>query len=394
MRIAISGAGVAGPALAHWLLRTGHEPTLIEQAPHVRAGGYVIDFWGLGYTLVERMGILRQVLEAGYAVEEVRLVDAHGRRAGGFRTEAMRGMLDGRFTSLPRGDLAAQIYRTIEGRVEALFGNSITAIDEQADRVCVDLAQGGQRAFDLVIGADGLHSAVREIAFGPESRFERNLGYYVAAFEADGYRPRDELVYVSYGTPGRQISRFSLRGDRTMFLFVFLADHLAGPEPHGLDERKRTLHALFDAVGWEAAEILEAMEQVDELYFDRVSQIVMDRWSKGRIALIGDAGACVSLLAGEGTGLALTEAYVLAGELHRAGGDYETGFRRYEERLRPFIEGKQRSARNFASSFAPRTAFGLWFRNQATQFMAIPGVANRIIGTGLRDDIALPDYGM
>lgn len=394
MRIAISGAGVAGPALAHWLLRTGHEPTLIEQAPHFRAGGYVIDFWGLGYTLVERMGILRQVLEAGYAVEEVRLVDTHGRRAGGFRTEAMRGMLDGRFTSLPRGDLAAQIYRTIEGRVETLFDNSITALDEQADRVCVDLADGGQRAFDLVIGADGLHSAVREIAFGPESRFERNLGYYVAAFETDGYRPRDELVYVSYGTPGRQISRFSLRGDRTMFLFVFLADHLAGPEPHGLDERKRTLHTLFDAVGWEAAEILEAMEQVDELYFDRVSQIVMDRWSKGRIALIGDAGACVSLLAGEGTGLALTEAYVLAGELHRAGGDYETGFRRYEERLRPFIEGKQRSARNFASSFAPRTAFGLWFRNQATRFMAIPGVANRIIGTGLRDDIALPDYGM
>lgn len=394
MRIAISGAGVAGPALAHWLLRTGHEPTLIEQAPHFRAGGYLIDFWGVGYTLAERMGILPQVLQSGYAVGEVRFVDTHGRRAGGFRTGAMREMVGGRFTSLPRGDLAAQIYRTIEGRVETLFGNSIIALDDHADGVGVDFAQGERREFDLVIGADGLHSTVRDIAFGPESRFERNLGYHVAAFEADGYRPRDELAYVSYGTPGRQISRFALRGDRTMFLFVFLSQHLAGPEPHNLDERKKALHGLFDAAGWEAPQILEALDGVEDIYFDRVSQIVMDRWSKGRVALIGDAAACVSLLAGEGTGLALTEAYVLAGELDRAAGDYQTAFRRYEERLRPFIEGKQRSARAFASSFAPKTSFGIWFRNQATRLMGIPGVANRIIGTSLRDDIDLPDYGM
>ena len=215
MRIAISGAGVAGPALAYWLLRTGHEPTLIEQAPHFRTGGYLIDFWGVGYTLAERMGILPQVLKAGYTVQEVRFVDAHGRRAGGFDTSAMRRMVGGRFTSLPRGDLAAQIYRTIEGRVEALFDNSITALDEHADGVRVDFTRGGQRDFDLVIGADGLHSTVRNITFGPQHQFERHLGYFVAAFEADGYRPRDELVYVSYGTPGRQISRFSLRGDRS-----------------------------------------------------------------------------------------------------------------------------------------------------------------------------------
>lgn len=394
MRIAISGAGVAGPALAYWLLRTGHEPTLIEQAPQFRAGGYLIDFWGVGYTLAERMGILPQVLQAGYTVGEVRFVDAQGGRAGGFSTEAMRRMLGDRFTSLPRGDLAAQIYRTIEGRVETLFDNSITALDEHAQGVRVDFAKGGRRNFDLVIGADGLHSAIRNIAFGPQRQFERRLGYFVAAFEVDGYRPRDELAYVSYGTPGRQISRFALRGDRTMFLFIFLAEHLPGLEPHSLEERKLALHRLFGEAGWESGQILRAMERTDEIYFDRVSQIEMGRWSKGRVALIGDAAACVSLLAGEGTGLAMTEAYVLAGELNRSSGDYAAGFRRYEERLRPFIEGKQRSARKFAASFAPKTAFGIWLRNQATKLMGIPGVANRLIGTSLRDDIDLPEYGM
>jgi 2-polyprenyl-6-methoxyphenol hydroxylase-like FAD-dependent oxidoreductase len=392
MKIAINGAGVAGPALAYWLLRTGHEPTLIEQAPQFRAGGYLIDFWGVGYTLAERMGLLPQVLQAGYSVQEVRFVDAQGRRAGGFGTAAMRSMVDGRFTSLPRGDLAAQIYRSIEERVETLFDDSIIALDERVDGVRVDFAKGNQRDFDLVIGADGLHSTVRNIAFGPQSQFERRLGYFVAAFEADGYRPRDDLAYVSYAIPGRQISRFALRGDRTMFLFVFRAEHLKGPEPRSLEERKRALHRLFDGTGWECARILAAMERIGEIYFDRVSQIVMPAWSKGRVALIGDAAACVSLLAGEGTGLAMTEAYVLAGELKRAAGDYASGFHRYEQRLRPFVEGKQQSARDFAASFAPKTAFGIWFRNQATKLMGIPAVANRIIGTSLRDDIDLPDY--
>jgi 2-polyprenyl-6-methoxyphenol hydroxylase-like FAD-dependent oxidoreductase len=394
MKIAINGAGVAGPALAHWLLRAGHEPTLVEQAPRFRAGGYMIDFWGGGYTVAERMGILPSVREAGYTVRDIAFVDARGRRVGGFSTDAMRRMLGERFTSLPRGDLAEQAYRTIEGRVETVFGASIAALDEHADGVRVALSTGKRRDFDLVVGADGLHSAVRELAFGPQSAFERTLGYYVAAFEADGYRPRDELAYVSHGVPGRQISRFALRGARTMFLFVFVADHLAGPEPRTVDERKAVLHRLFDDAGWESRRILEAMDPVGEIYFDRVSQIVMDRWSKGRVALIGDAAACVSLLAGEGTGLAMTEAYVLAGELDRAGGDHRTAFRRYEERLRPLIESKQQSARNFAGAFAPKTAFGLWFRNKVTRLMGIPAVADRIIGADLRDDIDLPDYAM
>ena len=377
MRIAISGAGVAGSVLAHWLLRIGCQPTLIERAPSFRAGGYMIDFWGSGYTVAERMGVLPRVLEAGYAVEALRFVDSSGRRVGGFSTGTLRKMMTGEFTSLPRGDLAAAAYRTIEGRVETLFDTSIAAIDDHSAGVRVGFARGPEREFDLVIGADGQHSVVRALAFGPESRFERQLGYFVAAFDAEGYRPRDEGAYVSYGLPGRQVTRIAVRAERTMFLFVFSATLMNEQEPGDLDGRKAVLHRLFDDAGWECSQILRALDEVQDLYFDRVSQIVMDRWSKGRVALVGDAAACVSLLAGEGTGLAMTEAYILAGEMGRAKDDHADAFRGYELRLRALIEDKQRSARNFATAFVPRSALGVWARNQATRLMVIPIIAKR-----------------
>lgn len=392
MRIAISGAGIAGPTLAYWLRQSCHEPTLIEKAPHLRTGGYVIDFWGTGYTVAERMRLLPAIREAGYKVGEVRLVDAAGRKSGGFRADVFRRMTQDRFTSIPRGDLAATIFGSLPSNVETIFGDGIATIAEHEAGVRVGFETGAERDFDLLVGADGLHSKVRSLAFGPQEQFEVPLGYHVAAFEIEGYRPRDELVYVSFTRPGRQVARFSLRGDRTMFLFVFADEHMAGHEPpQEAEGRKALLRRIFGGVGWECRKILDAMERLDDVYFDRVSQIRMPQWSKGRVALLGDAGACVSLLAGEGTGLAMTEAYVLAGELKHAD-DYRDGFARYEERLRVFIEGKQKSAANFASSFAPKTAFGAWFRNIATRALAIPPVAQMLVGRNVRDNIDLPDY--
>jgi 2-polyprenyl-6-methoxyphenol hydroxylase-like FAD-dependent oxidoreductase len=394
MKVVISGAGVAGPTLAWWLARSGHEVTVIEAAPRLRTGGYIIDFWGVGYTVAERMGLLPAIHRAGYAVEEVRFVDGRGRRAGGFGANVFRRTVGDRFVSLPRGDLAEAIYRSVEGRVATRFGASISSVNEQPNGLRLRLDDGVELDCDLLVGADGLHSNVRALCFGPQERFERTLGYYVAAFEVRGYRPREELTYISYGLPGRQISRFSERDDLTMFLFVFTADHLPDREPVDLEGRKAALREVFRGAEWEWPAIREAMDEAPELYFDRVSQIVTPCWSSGRVALIGDAAACVSLLAGEGTGLAMTEAYVLAGELARAGDDHAVAFRRYEDRLRSFVEGKQKAARQFAGSFAPRTAFGVWFRNQATRLMGIPKVADLLIGTSLRDDLELPDYGL
>ena len=149
---------------------------------------------------------------------------------------------------------------------------------------------------------------------------------------------------------------------------------------------------VFADVGWECPRILAAMEEVSGIYFDRVSQIRMDRWTKGRTALIGDAAACVSLMAGEGTGLAMAEAYVLAGELRACGGDHSAAFVRYQDRMMPFLKRKQQSAAKFASSFAPKSAFGVTFRNLVSRLFRVPAFADFFVGRDLRDDIELPDY--
>lgn len=394
MRIAINGAGIAGPALAYWLRRSGHQVLLVEEAPRLRSGGYIVDFWGIGYDIAEKMGLIPRIRELGYQVRDVRFVDRRGRKRGGFSARVFDRTTGGRFTSLRRSDLAATICHALDAEVETIFGNSVTSIEDDGRSVLVGFAHGAPREVDVLIGADGLHSRVRELAFGPEARFEVSLGYHVAAFEVGGYRPRDELVYVSHGVPGRQISRFSMRDDRTLFLFVFRDEYLAAVNPSTESERKAVLKHVFADVGWEGPRILAAMESSGELYFDRVSQIRMDGWARGRTALIGDAAACVSLLAGEGTGLAMAEAYVLAGELHACGADHVAAFARYQDALMPFLRRKQQAAAKFASSFAPRSALGLAFRNLVTRLLGVPFVADFFIGRDLRDEIRLTEYGI
>ncbi len=392
MKIAISGAGVAGPALAYWLDRTGHEPTLIEQAPRFRTGGYVIDFWGVGYLVAERMGISDAIQDAGYQVESIRSVGSDGRIQASLGVDGFRRVTEGRYTSVPRGDLAATIFAAIDDRVETIFGDSISMIEEHPDGVCLTFERGRSRDFDLVIGADGLHSNVRRLTFGSESQFEHYLGCLVAAFVVDGYRPRDELVYVTHSRPGRSVARFTLRGDHTMFLFVYRSDH---PQDIGdAAAGKARLRQEFADMGWETPQILAALDGVDDLYFDVVSQIWLDRWSRGRVALIGDAAACVSLLAGEGTGLAMTEAYVLAGELLRANGDHRLGFANYEARLRRFVDDKQSSVGKFIPVFATQTRLGIWLRNLGMRAMNLRPLGDMLTGQAFRDDFELPDYAM
>ena len=390
----ISGAGIAGPTLGYWLARYGMKPTIIESAPRLRTGGYIIDFWGAGYEVAERMGLLPEIQDIGYRVREVRVVGPDGKRIAGFPTEAFSRMTGGRFASIPRGDLAAAIFGKVEGKVEAIFGESIARIEQSAKGVNVRFASGGVREFDIVVGADGLHSKVRELVFGEENRFEKYLGYKVAAFAVQGYRPRDELVYVMYTELNRQLARFAMRDDRTMFLFTF-ADEDA-EEAGNVAAQKNLLRKRFAESGWESARILEAMDASEDLYFDRVSQIRMDPreglWTRGRATLIGDAAFCVSLLAGQGTALAMVAAYILAGELHSAGGDYARAFRRYQELFGPFVFKKQTAALRFAGAFAPRSKLALFLRNRIFQLMAIPWFADLVVGRDLSDRIALPDY--
>jgi 2-polyprenyl-6-methoxyphenol hydroxylase-like FAD-dependent oxidoreductase len=392
MKIAISGAGIAGPTLAYWLRRVGHEPTLIERAPRFRTGGYVIDFWGNGYRVGQRMGLESAIRDAGYQIRSLRSVGSDGGTRASLSADVFRRATDGDFTSVARGDLAAVIYSAVRDDVESIFGDSITTVEQDAGGVCLTFAEGVSREFDLVIGADGLHSNVRKLTLGTDSHAMRYLGCMVSAWVVDGYRPRDEAVYVTYSRPGRSAARFSLRGDRTLFLLVFRADE--GADPGSVDAQKALLWRMFGDAGWECEAILRTLEGVDDLYFDVVSQVHLPRWTTGRVALIGDAAACISLLGGEGTGLAMTAAYVLAGELMQSRGDHRQAFAAYEAKLRPFIHQKQLSAKKFISVFATKTELGIAVRHLVMRAMKFHVLGDLLVARSLRDDFALPDYPM
>lgn len=391
MSVLISGIGIAGPTLAYWLSVYGIKSTLIERASHFRTGGYALDFWGRGFDVAEKMGIIPDIRRDGYDIRELRLVNERGRRIGGFNVDVFRAATDGRYVSIPRGDLARNIYRKVEEQCETIFGDSIVGIQQNADAVAVTFEHAPSRRFEMVIGADGLHSVVRKLVFGNQD-FEKFLGYSVAAFELAGYQPRDEDIYISYTSPGKQVGRLSLRNNRTLFLFIFADECRKQVESEDTKSVKEIVRSQFGNIGWECPKILEALDSCNEVYFDGVSQIRMDTWSKGRVGLVGDAAFCPSLLAGQGSALAMIAAYVLAGELGKAKHVPEVAFRRYESLLHTFILDKQKAAEKFAGSFAPKTQLGLLLRNQITKMFAIPFVPKLLMGSSLLDRIELPDY--
>jgi 2-polyprenyl-6-methoxyphenol hydroxylase-like FAD-dependent oxidoreductase len=391
MRVLISGAGIAGPTLAYRLLQYGMQPTMVERAPQLRTGGYIVDFWGCGYDVADRMGLLPEINQKGYKVREIRVLDSQGEIVASFPASAFDRATHGHFISLPRSELAAAICATTEGKVETIFGDSIAALQESGSAVRVRFEHSPAREFDLVVGADGLHSKVRELAFGPESQYEKYLGCKVAAFSAEGYQPRDELVYVMHTEVGQQVARFSMRDDRTLFLFTFADEN---PDSGDSQAQKDLLRKRFANSGWECAKILEALDSSTDFYFDRISQIRIEgqQWSRGRVVLLGDAASCVSLMAGEGSSLAMTAAYILAGELHRAGGDYAAAFARYQQLFGPFVAEKQKMALRFAGWFAPPSNLSIFLRNQGMKLLKFPPLANLIVGRDLVDHITLPRY--
>jgi len=388
--ILISGAGIAGPTLAYWLIERGFTPTIVERAPALRTGGYVVDFWGVGYDVAERMKLLPALYKDGYLFDEVRLVDAAGKRITGFDARLVRKATNNRFVSVMRSDLSRRIYDLIDGRVETIFGDTITAIAQDPDGVSVTFERSAARRFDLLVGADGLHSTVRNLAFGDGETREKFLGYYVAAFAADNYPHRDESAYLSYSVPRRTVARIDLRDNRSAFFFIFSDENLLEVDPHDAARQKAILRDKFSDVGWECPEILGALDATGDFYFDRASQILMTDWSRGRVALVGDAAYCPSLLAGEGSGLAMAGAYALTDALCVTGGDHVAGFSRYQDRFKPFVDKKQRAATRMAWWFAPRSKWQIWMRDTVTDLMNTPYLGERLIARSFADTYQLP----
>lgn len=388
MQVLISGAGIAGPTAAYWLLRGGHEVTLVERAAELRRGGYLVDFWGAGFDVADRMGIVPELRRRGYMMTEARAVNRGGRRVASLNPSAVMGSME-RYVSIARSDLAAVIYDALDGNAELVLGDTVRGLTDTGDGVRVTLESGQVREVDLVVGADGLHSRVRRLVFGPDEQFARYLGIVVAAFEGDGYRPRDELVAMMHAEVGFQALRLSLRDDRTLFLLTVRHDGFVPVDDRAAQEALLR-DGLADA-GWEVPAILDRMRLADRFYFDSVSQVRMPSWSRGRVALVGDAAACPSFLAGQGSALAMVEAYTLAAELARTD-DHGEAFARYQARLAPLLRVKQDAAVGLGSAFAPKSSLQLFVRNVVMRLMAVPKVAGLAMGRSFRDKVALPPF--
>ncbi len=387
MKIGINGVGIAGPTLAYWLRQYGHEPVLFDQSNRLRTEGYVVDFWGLGYNVAERMGIIDELRAKATEQDRLSFVNDHGKEIAHLDAGKVREQWNGRFITVPRGAICQAIFDAC-GDVRTEFGVHIVGIGEHPDGVEATLSDGRTEQFDAIVGADGLHSEIRELAFGPESKFEHFLDAYVAAYRAVDYPHVSPGWYVAHSIPNRWAARIQRFDGVTVILLIFRAG-LLDCEPRQ-DEVKAALRRVYDDVGWEVPEMLGFLDE-GPLYFDRVSQIRMQTWSKGHVTLVGDAAACPSLLAGEGTGLAMTEAYVLAGQLHAAHGDVALAFRRYEEKLAKFVAGEQKGALIFRSFFVPSSRVGVAGRNLITKLAALPGMTKVVAGRTV-PPFTLEDY--
>jgi 2-polyprenyl-6-methoxyphenol hydroxylase-like FAD-dependent oxidoreductase len=285
--------------------------------------------------------------------------------------------MNNRAFTLLRSDLAKAIYKHLDKYIEIIFGNTIEKIEQQPDEVIVTFRNGNKRNFDLVVGADGLHSHVRKLVFGDETQFEKYYGYYTSSFtvEDDTYNNK---VYQIYNVPGKQAAVYSTNESKTTTFFIFTSPQKISLQHLGTEEQKQIMRNEFENIGWKCAGLISKMDAAPDFYFDVVSQIQMSYWSKDRVTLVGDACDCPSLLSGQGSTLAMVGAYILAGELKDANGDYKSAFEQYQNIFKPFIEDKQKIAQNFAKSFIPKTQFGIWMRNTIVNLMSLPFVSKLI----------------
>jgi 2-polyprenyl-6-methoxyphenol hydroxylase-like FAD-dependent oxidoreductase len=345
-KVLVTGASIAGPALAHWLRRRGAEVTVVERAPELRPGGQAVDARGVAREVIRRMGLDSAVRAARTDTAGAYVVDADGKVLETFRADDHGG--DGYIAEIEilRGDLSGVLHEDTRDGVEYLFGDRIAELAQDADGVDVTFAGGDRRRFDLVIGADGLHSALRATVFGPHERFVRHLGRMMAFYTVPNEFGLDRWLidYQESGT-GRSAGLRPIQdATRAMAMFSFLADDLDF-DYRDIAAQKHLLRERMADMGWLAPRILAHLDDTPDFYLDQVAQVVMDRWSSGRVGLLGDAAFCSSPLSGAGTGLALVGAYLLAGELAAAGWEPEAGFAAYERRMRPFVEANQEIGR-------------------------------------------------
>lgn len=382
--VLISGAGIGGSTLAYWLARRGFRPTVVELAAGLRSSGNPVDVRGPAVEVAEQMGVMAQLREAASSVTDLSFVNAANDRVGRIPLRTFQ-MSDSAEVELPRADLASILLQSSRDVGEFLWNDTIVAVHQDPRGVRVEFEHAGPRRFDLVIGADGLHSRVRQLAFGPESDFVHHMGIYVATLAVEGQVDHDREV-VMFNVPGKAVSIHPSRG-RGIAAFMFRSAPISGFDHRDSEQHKRLLAAAFADTGWRVPELLGRVHAATDLYLDSVSQVRIPEWSVGRVALLGDAGSSVSLF-GDGATLAIAGAFTLAEELARSPDKPETAFRRYEARHRTLVDPKQRGVSSAAALLIPATRRGIAVRNLATRLFpvatAVRSLAPRVRSTGRR----------
>ncbi|KRF62723.1 FAD-dependent oxidoreductase [Bacillus sp. Soil768D1] len=394
MRVLISGASIAGPALAYWLHRHGFDVTVIERAPALRTGGYGVDIRGAAITVLEGMGILDQVRAADTNMTGVYFVNSKGKIEGQI-SEASMGNHQGLDIEIMRDDLCHILYDLTKDTVEYIWGDSITAIHETEAGAEVQFMYCKPQTFDLVIGADGLHSNVRTLTFGDEAQFKRTLGCYISIFSLENYLNLDHRQLL-YTIPGKTVGMYSARNNtEARGMFLFQSEALKYDRYDTESQKKLVENAFVGHTGWETSNLLKTMKESTDFYFDEICQIHMPTWSKGRVTLLGDAAYGPSPLSGQGSSLALVGAFVLAGELKAADCDFTRAFVVYEQKMRKFVEKNQKIGLMAAGSMIEKSNFKIFLRNLMFRVPILMVVSFKMISKMIAkaaNGIELKDY--
>jgi 2-polyprenyl-6-methoxyphenol hydroxylase-like FAD-dependent oxidoreductase len=353
--VLISGAGIAGCTLAYWLTRHGHSVTVMERSGTVRSSGSPVDVRGPAVDVAERMNIAGRLREASIRIKAMTLLDSNGRQVARVDIAALRSSIVPNDMELARGDLARILHEASANDTEYIFGDSIEALAQDETGVDVTFERSPPRRFDLVIGADGLHSIVRRLAFGADSQFIQHAGLYAATISLPGSGEGEGEMFM-LNTPGKLAA---LHPCGPLAYFVFWHPEISGFDYTDLDQHKRILENTFAGIGWRVPEFLDAVRVARDMYFDSVARVNVANWARGRIALLGDASSCVSLF-GDGSTLAIAGAYELAKALMESPTDPQAAFSRYQAAHGKLVASKQKNLISTASRIVPRTSTGIW----------------------------------
>ncbi|MFE3194847.1 FAD-dependent monooxygenase [Nocardia sp. NPDC059240] len=364
--VLISGAGIAGLALAFWLRRYGFRVTVVEQCAGPRTGGYKVDIRGAAMEVIARMGLLADVRWISTAMRGGDWVDRTGKRLATLGP-GLLGLRTAADEEVQRGDLVSILFEATRADVEYVFADSIAGLDQSDTGVRVRFENSGPRVFDLVIGADGTHSATRRAVFGPEPQFARPTGLAVCVFSVPNELGLDHWELV-HPTPGHVVQLYSARHSPAKAQFIFPAPEVT-PDRNDVAAQRRAVAEAFQDAGWEVPRLLDAMPEARDFFFEVASQIRMDRWHSGRVALVGDAAWSPSPSSGQGAGMALVGAYVLAGELAVAGNDYLVAYARYDSKLRDYITANLDLGRKIANDMVAATPGALRMHVEAIRVM-------------------------